>query len=577
MLVAAKLIFVTEHFQILLKARRIFVRTGSIAVFCCIAIKKQRKSEKRTIMNEKDMNEEINGAADRSASKPKPLRKLTRIDSSRNIHENDDNPAHEAHPYQPQHEAPASHEYHGRYEAVEPVRGYRGKYEAEPSQEYRGAHEAEPSEEYQGRYAAEPQENFSDADDDFYDDINLYDDDYRDKRHHDGKVVEKRSWTDVLVKTGSIAVSLILIFALVLNMPILWYKEKGQPNERVSIITYFKRWKPLVNVEGPLEKPTQDFNVNPDMITVDYSDGLDLPQLVEGQYTVLFLGFDEEEYNTDVDWVCQFDIAGGKLNILQIPRDTALPDYTSNPTCKFNSIYTWGDQSITPIQRVVNAVQENFGIPIDAYVTTACFDIVDMVDLIGGIPITLDNEIVYEADKIIPAGNVTLSGEQAEWFIRFRHDWLQGDLGRVQNQRRFMAAAMNKLFDIVNNEGRVKLYSYLNTIYKNEWIATDMSVDDLSKLADFASTLSMENVTVNMVPGEGADYYDANGNRVSIYSVHKQATIDMLNEYFRPYQNPMTSSDTALVEYVTDYNYVGFDDTAATLDQMENATEPPRG
>lgn len=66
------------------------------------------------------MNEEINGAADRSASKPKPLRKLTRIDSSRNIHENDDNPAHEAHPYQPQHEAPASHEYHGRYEAVEP-------------------------------------------------------------------------------------------------------------------------------------------------------------------------------------------------------------------------------------------------------------------------------------------------------------------------------------------------------------------------------------------------------------------------------------------------------------------------
>ena len=528
-------------------------------------------------MNEKDMNEEINGAADRSASKPKPLRKLTRIDSSRNIHENDDNPAHEAHPYQPQHEAPASHEYHGRYEAVEPVRGYRGKYEAEPSQEYRGAHEAEPSEEYQGRYAAEPQENFSDADDDFYDDINLYDDDYRDKRHHDGKVVEKRSWTDVLVKTGSIAVSLILIFALVLNMPILWYKEKGQPNECVSIITYFKRWKPLVNVEGPLEKPTQDFNVNPDMITVDYSDGLDLPQLVEGQYTVLFLGFDEEEYNTDVDWVCQFDIAGGKLNILQIPRDTALPDYTSNPTCKFNSIYTWGDQSITPIQRVVNAVQENFGIPIDAYVTTACFDIVDMVDLIGGIPITLDNEIVYEADKIIPAGNVTLSGEQAEWFIRFRHDWLQGDLGRVQNQRRFMAAAMNKLFDIVNNEGRVKLYSYLNTIYKNEWIATDMSVDDLSKLADFASTLSMENVTVNMVPGEGADYYDANGNRVSIYSVHKQATIDMLNEYFRPYQNPMTSSDTALVEYVTDYNYVGFDDTAATLDQMENATEPPRG
>ena len=140
-----------------------------------------------------------------------------------------------------------------------------------------------------------------------------------------------------------------------------------------------------------------------------------MPQLVEGQYSILFLGFDEDEYNTDVMWVIQFDIGHGKLNILQIPRDTCLPDYTSSVTRKFNSIYTMGNSEINPpIQRTVNAVQENFGIPIDAYITTACFDIVEMVDIIGGIPIHLDNEIIYEADKIIPAGDVVLNGQQAE-------------------------------------------------------------------------------------------------------------------------------------------------------------------
>ena len=343
-------------------------------------------------------------------------------------------------------------------------------------------------------------------------------------------------------------------------------------------MTYFKRWQPTVDIEGELEKPQMDLNVDTDIVKDDFTDGLDLPQLVEGQYTVLFLGFDEDVENTDVIWICQFDIGGGKLNILQVPRDCAVPNYTSNETTKINSVYSCGDPEISKIQRVVNCVQENFGIPIDAYITTACFDIVDIVDLIGGIPIHLDNEIIYEADKRIPAGDVVLDGNQAEWFVRFRHEWLQGDIGRVQNQRRFMQAAMKKLLDIVKNEGKMKLYSYLNTIYKNKWIATNMSVEDLSKLADFGSTLQMENVKVDMVPGEDAEYIAYNGQVYSIYSIHKRATIDKLNENFRPYQRPMLLSDSNIVEYVSEYEYEYelYDDTGMTFEELETATEPMR-
>lgn len=500
-------------------------------------------------MDTNEMNEELNKEANTPARQPKPLRKLARIDKKPASENGEYIPKHEAVPYQPKHEVP-SHE--------------APSHEAHPELNVFNPDNAEENNEGQ---------QFVEASiyDEEFDGKEIYNENFMPK-----KVAEEKSKTDILVKIGSIVLSFVLILALVLNMPILRYKKAGQPDERVSIVTYFKRWQPLVDIEGELQKPSQDFGINTDIVNDDYTDGLDLPQLIEGQYTILFLGFDEDEYLTDVVWVCQFDIAAAKLNILQIPRDTAVPDYTSNPTCKFNSVYSWGDQSVTPIQRVVNAVQENFGIPIDAYITTACFDIVDMVDLIGGIPITLDNEIVYECDKIIPAGDIVLNGNQAEWFVRFRHDWLQGDLGRVQNQRRFMAAAMNKLFRIVKDEGRMQLYSYLNTIYKNQWIATNMSVEDLSKVADFASILSMENVSVNMVPGEAADYIDSMGNKVSFYSVHKQATIDILNAYFRPYQNVMTSSDTALVEYVTNYKYLGFDDTNVSLDEMEHATEPLR-
>ena len=156
---------------------------------------------------------------------------------------------------------------------------------------------------------------------------------------------KKRSGTsrDTWIKSGSLILSLVLMLAMILNMPILWYKKSGQPDERVSIISYFKKWQPTVEIEGELQQNSMDLKIKSDVIESEYTDGLDLPQLVEGQYSVLFVGFDETEQLTDVVWVCQFDIGGGMLNILQIPRDLAVPDYTNSPTCKFNSIYTEGD------------------------------------------------------------------------------------------------------------------------------------------------------------------------------------------------------------------------------------------
>lgn len=396
------------------------------------------------------------------------------------------------------------------------------------------------------------------------------------KKSHKKKPKKNRfSFKDFLIKVLAVTSSVVIIFALVLNMPIVVDTDSGN---NISLINLFKNQKPAAK-EGELNKEhvIQNLNIDTDTVPEDFDDGLDLPQLVEGQYSVLFLGFEPDEYNTDIIWIFQFDIGHGGLNILQIPRDTCLPDYTLSVARKFNSIYTMGDPEIQPpIQRVVNAVQENFGIPIDAYVTTTCDDIVDIVDIIGGVPIHIDNEIVFEPDKIIPSGDVVLDGNQSVWFVRFRREWLQGDIGRVQNQRRFMAAAMGKLSSVIEDEGKLKLYSYIKEIYDNDLLYTDLSIGDMSKLADFASTISMDNAQVNMVPGEDAVFYAADGNAYSVYSVHKQETIDLLNEHYRPYQRKMTERDTTIVELVTEHQYETYDDTGASLEDIQSATEPIR-
>ncbi|MDD6345384.1 MAG: LCP family protein [Oscillospiraceae bacterium] len=387
--------------------------------------------------------------------------------------------------------------------------------------------------------------------------------------------------TNALVQTASVSVTVFSIIMLVLNMPIVAYTDtKTKETENISIVSFFKRAKPLVSIEGELSSITVS-DINPDLVTPDFSDGLDLPQIIEGQYTVLFLGFDEESLNHDVNWIVQFDIAKATLNILQIPRDTFMGadgTYAVSATGKFNSVYRQNSSGGSPIQSVVNAVQDNFGIPIDAYITTNCFDIVDMVDLVGGIPITLDQQMMYEADKIIPAGYSVLSGEQAEWFVRYRRTFSdEGDIGRVKNQRKFLAAAMSKMLNIIEEEGRLKFYSYLKEIYENKYILTDMSIEDISKVADLASTIDMSNVNVYLLPGEGADYYPPNYNPSeppqSVWSVHKQAALDMINEHFRPYQLDMGLYNSAIMELVTDYLNVSNDNASDNLEDIQNGDE----
>lgn len=388
---------------------------------------------------------------------------------------------------------------------------------------------------------------------------------------------KKNSFRDIAVMVGSVAVSLVLIVVMVLNVPIINYEKidgSTVTNQQISILKYWKVWQPLVQQEGTLSKvdsaDASALNLKSDLDS-GINDGLDLDQIIEGQYTILFLGMDESGLLSDVNWVFQFDLIAGTMNILQIPRDSYMPDYASYSTAKFNSIYNSGQESnVTPIQRVVNAVEENFCIYVDCYVKLNCDDIANIVDSIGGIPITLPEQIIYEADKILPAGEQVLSGQQSEWFVRFRHGYNEGDIGRVKAQRIFLAAAMEKML----NMSQTELMGAMQKIYKNQWIATDLSLEQISMVADFASArLTMDTVNVFMVPGEGATYYPSDGSGQSVYSIHKGATIDLLNGYFRPYQNQIYPEESAIVELVPEGSYLATDND----DTQENLADIHEG
>ncbi len=395
------------------------------------------------------------------------------------------------------------------------------------------------------------------------------------KRSMKGPVL---NWT---LKIFSILTTAAVIVALGMSLPIVAYRTEVNGTMEVEHISYmekFKRAQPAILQEGELQKvdvqnpdEVSKLNLKPEVKEESHNDGLNLSQQVEGQYTILFMGMDESGQLADVNWLFQFDIFAGTMNVLQIPRDCYMPDYANLSTAKFNSIYFSGqEQGVTPLQREVNCIEESFCVVVDSYVKLNCQDIKHIVDAIGGIPITLPERIMYEADKILPAGEQVLTGQQSEWFIRFRREYDEGDIGRVKAQRIFLAAAMEKLLSM----GQVGLADAMEEIYKNEWIATDLTLAQMSMLADFASKrLTLDGVNILMVPGEGAMWYDQ-----AVYSIHKSETIDIINGYFRPYQNEIYPEESSIVELVPEGQYLSnqYDGNRENLDDI-NAGDTDAG
>ena len=386
-----------------------------------------------------------------------------------------------------------------------------------------------------------------------------------------GKKKRKSSVQEKIIIAVSIIVGIIIIAVMVLNIPIIAVsktdKSGGTYTEYISIINWVKSRRPMVGVEGELSKDTNSYELNSNAGEIDDKRDFTNDQIIEGQFTVLCLGFDETRSNSDVIMLFHFDIINDKINILQIPRDSFVPDFTNSETGKINSVYTLGDENLIPIQRVVDAVRDTFGIPIDRYITTGCDDIVDMVDIIGGIPINLPEQVIYSYDKVLYPGEQVLNGEQAELFVRARKGYNEGDIGRVKAQRIFLAAAMEKALDL----GPIQLTKFLTEVYNKGYIGTDLTLQEMSILSDFGSSIDLDDVTVHMVPGEATYYGD-----YSVWSIHKNATIDVVNEYFRPYQPELSYDSLSITELIESdyYNTDIYDENQDTLQEIADGATP---
>src|SRR6478609_9154556 len=125
----------------------------------------------------------------------------------------------------------------------------------------------------------------------------------------------------------------------------------------------------------------------------------------------------------------------GKPALISIPRDSYVP-IPGNGTNKINAAYAFGGPEL-----LVETVELNTGLRIDAYTEIGFGGFVNVIDALGGIEMCLPKAIKDKDSHLnLKKGCQTLSGTNALGYVRMRKADPLGDLGRVQRQRQMLAA-----------------------------------------------------------------------------------------------------------------------------------------
>lgn len=132
------------------------------------------------------------------------------------------------------------------------------------------------------------------------------------------------------------------------------------------------------------------------------------------------------------------------INLISVPRDTyvEVPGYGMT---KINHAYAYGQEQLS-----IKTLNTNFGLDLTQYVTIDFSGLVNCIDRVGGVELTLSqdevdfiNSEMTPENKIASAGTVTLNGVQA--LKHSRNRYVGNDFTRAFRQREILIALMKKV------------------------------------------------------------------------------------------------------------------------------------
>ena len=200
-----------------------------------------------------------------------------------------------------------------------------------------------------------------------------------------------------------------------------------------------------------------------------------------------------------------------EINVIAVNRDTMTDIeiydtagmYLDEETAQITLQYAYGDGREKSCQLMEQAVSELFyGIPIHGYGALDMQSIATLNDAVGGVEVTVLEDMTKYRWNWSEGAEVLLKGEEALIYIRER-DSASKELGtnikRVERQKQYLTAYVKQLKNKINQDVTFPV-TLLGNIKKH--MVTSLTVQEITYLADtlMGYDFSMENII--SIPGE---------------------------------------------------------------------------
>ena len=290
---------------------------------------------------------------------------------------------------------------------------------------------------------------------------------------------------------------------------------------------------------------------------------LNTPEGLDGeQLNILVLGIDRSaqggdmaagssndsqsnDGNTDMIMYVQLDFVNDEVRMLQIPRNIMVTtDYDVSHNYQINNVArTQGSDGNNNYGALAELINDQFGLYIDGYVAIRLEALVELVDLLGYIQVYVPDTIDYGDGSRLEQGLQWMDGATAEFFLRARETYTQGDIQRLNVQRYFYSAMFARLRDMTVWDIAKILPVVMN------YMETDLSVSKMVSAAVSLLTVSSDHIMLCQVPVYmGGIMYQSN----DIVVVARQEAADLLNTYFRTPETQLTADQLNVCDNAID-------------------------
>lgn len=200
---------------------------------------------------------------------------------------------------------------------------------------------------------------------------------------------------------------------------------------------------------------------------------------------------------TDAIMLVHLPADGENAYLMSIPRDSWV-DVPGYGQAKINAAFSYGG---TPL--LIQTFEQLTGVRIDHVAITDFESFQQITDALGGVEITLREDLVHKGALVAPAGDQLLTGEQALLYVRQRKNLERGDFDRVQRQQAWMRSIFLRMRSQETLLAPQRWVPVLDAVSRSVAVDDGFTREVQEGLVRRAANLSAEDVRFFTVPLAG--------------------------------------------------------------------------